>query len=121
MPELPGDFLGPLAARDGFAGGRLAEAMEARKHAARNLNPAAVGVVLMEDRERRPSPRIGCPLLRPAERRADVAVLERPTRTRPTDPGQDPSHVGTIEPVWNVFDFIPEGSGTDWDEQLSYA
>jgi predicted dithiol-disulfide oxidoreductase (DUF899 family) len=39
----------------------------------------------------------------------------------PTDPGQDPRHVGTLEPVWNLFDLTPEGRGTDWDEQLSYA
>jgi predicted dithiol-disulfide oxidoreductase (DUF899 family) len=38
----------------------------------------------------------------------------------PTDPGQDPRHVGTLEPVWNLFDLIPEGRGSDWDEQLSY-
>jgi predicted dithiol-disulfide oxidoreductase (DUF899 family) len=38
----------------------------------------------------------------------------------PTDPEQDPRHVGTIEPLWNLFDLIPEGRGTDWDEQLSY-
>jgi predicted dithiol-disulfide oxidoreductase (DUF899 family) len=38
----------------------------------------------------------------------------------PTDPGQDPRHVGTLEPVWNLFDLIPEGRGEDWDEQLSY-
>jgi len=39
----------------------------------------------------------------------------------PTDPGQDPRHVGTIEPLWNLFDFTPEGRGNDWDEQLSYS
>jgi predicted dithiol-disulfide oxidoreductase (DUF899 family) len=38
----------------------------------------------------------------------------------PTEPGQDPRHVGTIEPLWNLFDLIPEGRGTGWDEQLSY-
>jgi predicted dithiol-disulfide oxidoreductase (DUF899 family) len=38
----------------------------------------------------------------------------------PTDPGQDPRHVGTLEPVWNLFDFTPEGR-PDWDEQLSYS
>jgi len=38
----------------------------------------------------------------------------------PEDPGQDPRHVGTIEPLWNVFDLTPEGRPTDWDEQLSY-
>jgi predicted dithiol-disulfide oxidoreductase (DUF899 family) len=25
----------------------------------------------------------------------------------PSDPGQDPRHVGTIEPVWNLFDLTP--------------
>jgi predicted dithiol-disulfide oxidoreductase (DUF899 family) len=38
----------------------------------------------------------------------------------PPDPGQDPRHVGTLEPVWNLFDLTPEGRPTDWDEQLSY-
>ena len=37
----------------------------------------------------------------------------------PTDPGQDPRHVGTLEPVWNLFDLTPEGRPTEWDEQLS--
>jgi predicted dithiol-disulfide oxidoreductase (DUF899 family) len=31
----------------------------------------------------------------------------------PTDPGQDPRHVGTLEPVWNLFDLTPEGRPTD--------
>jgi len=39
----------------------------------------------------------------------------------PADPGQDPRHVGTLEPLWNLFDLTPEGRPTDWDEQLSYA
>jgi predicted dithiol-disulfide oxidoreductase (DUF899 family) len=38
----------------------------------------------------------------------------------PNDPGQDPRHVGTLEPVWNLFDLTPEGRPADWDEQLSY-
>jgi predicted dithiol-disulfide oxidoreductase (DUF899 family) len=38
----------------------------------------------------------------------------------PTEPGQDPRHVGTLEPVWNLFDFTREGRPTDWDEQLRY-
>jgi len=29
-------------------------------------------------------------------------------------------HVGTIEPLWNLFDLTPKGRGTGWDEQLSY-
>jgi len=36
------------------------------------------------------------------------------------DSGQDPRHVGTLEPLWNLFDFTPEGRGTGWYEQLSY-
>ena len=38
----------------------------------------------------------------------------------PFDPGQGPRHIGTLEPVWNLFDLTPEGRGIDWDEQLSY-
>jgi predicted dithiol-disulfide oxidoreductase (DUF899 family) len=38
----------------------------------------------------------------------------------PTDAGQDPRHVGTLEPLWNLFDFTREGRPTDWHEQLSY-
>lgn len=38
----------------------------------------------------------------------------------PTEPGQDPRHVGTIEPLWNLFDLTPDGRPTNWDEQLSY-
>jgi predicted dithiol-disulfide oxidoreductase (DUF899 family) len=38
----------------------------------------------------------------------------------PTDPGQDPRHVGTLEPLWNLFDFTREGRPADWDEQLNY-
>ncbi len=37
----------------------------------------------------------------------------------PTDPGQDPRHVGTIEPLWNLLDFTPAGR-PNWDEQLEY-
>jgi predicted dithiol-disulfide oxidoreductase (DUF899 family) len=36
------------------------------------------------------------------------------------DPGQDPRHVGTLEPLWNLLDLTPEGRPSDWDEQLSY-
>ena len=39
----------------------------------------------------------------------------------PWDPGQDPRHVGTLEPLWNLFDLTQEGRPPDWDEQLSYA
>jgi len=37
----------------------------------------------------------------------------------PWDPGQDPRHVGTLEPLWNLFDLTPEGR-PNWDEQLNY-
>jgi len=37
----------------------------------------------------------------------------------PADPGQHPRHVGTIEPLWNLFDLTPEGR-PEWDEQLAY-
>jgi predicted dithiol-disulfide oxidoreductase (DUF899 family) len=39
----------------------------------------------------------------------------------PTDGGQDPRHVGTLEPLWNLFDLTPEGRPTDWEEQLTYS
>jgi predicted dithiol-disulfide oxidoreductase (DUF899 family) len=38
----------------------------------------------------------------------------------PTDPGQDPRHVGTIEPLWNLLDFTAAGR-PKWDEQLEYS
>jgi predicted dithiol-disulfide oxidoreductase (DUF899 family) len=37
----------------------------------------------------------------------------------PAEPGQDPRHMGTLEPLWNLFDLTPEGR-PDWDEQLHY-
>jgi predicted dithiol-disulfide oxidoreductase (DUF899 family) len=39
----------------------------------------------------------------------------------PADPGQEPRHVGTLEPLWNLFDLTPEGRPVDWVEQFSYA
>src|SRR6266849_8753713 len=39
----------------------------------------------------------------------------------PPDPGQDPRHVDSIDPQWNLFDFTPEGRGTDWYPELSYS
>jgi predicted dithiol-disulfide oxidoreductase (DUF899 family) len=39
----------------------------------------------------------------------------------PTEPDQDPRHLGTLEPAWNLFDLLPSGRGADWDEQLDYA
>jgi predicted dithiol-disulfide oxidoreductase (DUF899 family) len=39
----------------------------------------------------------------------------------PTEPGQDPRHVSTLEPLWNLFDFTREGRPMEWDEQLAYG
>lgn len=37
-----------------------------------------------------------------------------------TDPGQDPRQQGTIEPLWNMMDLMPEGR-PDFDEQMQYG
>jgi predicted dithiol-disulfide oxidoreductase (DUF899 family) len=37
-----------------------------------------------------------------------------------SEAGQEPRHVGTIEPLWNLFDFTREGRPADWHEQFSY-
>ena len=39
----------------------------------------------------------------------------------PSDAGQDPRHLGTIEPLWNLFDLTPEGRAVGWEEQLGYC
>ena len=36
------------------------------------------------------------------------------------DPGQDPRHTGTIEPLWNLFDLTRQGRPEKWLEQLQY-
>jgi predicted dithiol-disulfide oxidoreductase (DUF899 family) len=38
----------------------------------------------------------------------------------PSDPGQDPRHVDSIWPLWNLLDFTPEGRG-DFHPKLQYA
>jgi len=35
-------------------------------------------------------------------------------------PEMRPRHVGTLEPLWNLFDLTPEGR-PDWYEQFSYT
>lgn len=37
-----------------------------------------------------------------------------------SDPGQHSRHVDSIWPLWNAFDFIPEGRGSDWHPKLAY-
>ena len=39
----------------------------------------------------------------------------------PSDPGQNARHVDAIWPLWNLFDFTPEGRGTDWYPKLEYG
>jgi predicted dithiol-disulfide oxidoreductase (DUF899 family) len=39
----------------------------------------------------------------------------------PSEPGQEPRHAGTLEPVWNLFDLTREGRPADWDEQIAYT
>lgn len=39
----------------------------------------------------------------------------------PPEPGQDPRHTDTIDPLWNLFDYTPDGRGTDWYPDLSYG
>ena len=38
-----------------------------------------------------------------------------------TDKGQDPRHVDFIWPIWDLFDLVPEGRGTDWNPLLEYT
>jgi predicted dithiol-disulfide oxidoreductase (DUF899 family) len=38
----------------------------------------------------------------------------------PTDPGQDPRHLGTVEPLWTLFDLTPGGRPAA-DEQIEYG
>lgn len=40
---------------------------------------------------------------------------------RSPDPDQDPRHLDSIDPVWNLLDFTPDGRGADWQPQLQYA
>lgn len=37
----------------------------------------------------------------------------------PSDPGQDPRHLGTVEPLWTLFDLTP-GGRSNADEQIAY-
>lgn len=38
----------------------------------------------------------------------------------PSEKGQNGRHVDMIWPLWNLFDYTPEGRGTDWYPKLSY-
>jgi predicted dithiol-disulfide oxidoreductase (DUF899 family) len=34
--------------------------------------------------------------------------------------GSDPCHVDMIWPLWNLFDYTPEGRGSEWYPKLKY-
>ncbi len=38
----------------------------------------------------------------------------------PNEPGQDGRHVDLLWPLWNLFDYTPEGRGTNWYPKLRY-
>jgi len=38
----------------------------------------------------------------------------------PPDPGQNERHVDMFWPLWNLFDYTPEGRGKDWYPKLVY-
>jgi len=39
----------------------------------------------------------------------------------PSEPRQNARHVDMMWPLWNLFDFTPEGRGTDWYPKLAYG
>jgi predicted dithiol-disulfide oxidoreductase (DUF899 family) len=39
----------------------------------------------------------------------------------PPEPGQDPRHAGTLEPLWNLMDLTRGGRPADWHEQFAYG
>jgi len=39
----------------------------------------------------------------------------------PKEPGQDARHVDSIWPLWSLFDFTPDGRGTNWYPKLTYG
>jgi predicted dithiol-disulfide oxidoreductase (DUF899 family) len=39
----------------------------------------------------------------------------------PPEAGQDRRHVDLIWPLWNLFDFTPDGRGTNWYPKLNYT
>ena len=39
----------------------------------------------------------------------------------PEDKGQNDRHVDLIWPLWNMFDFTPDGRGATWQPKLSYG
>jgi predicted dithiol-disulfide oxidoreductase (DUF899 family) len=62
------------------------------------------------------------PLLNVFARRDDAIYHMYATELlfAPTEPGMDARHVDMIWPLWNMFDFTPDGRGTTWGPKLSY-
>jgi predicted dithiol-disulfide oxidoreductase (DUF899 family) len=62
------------------------------------------------------------PMLNVFRRESDVIrhVWGSELLFEPPDPGEDPRHGDTIDPLWNLFDFMPEGRGRDWYPDLAY-
>jgi predicted dithiol-disulfide oxidoreductase (DUF899 family) len=56
----------------------------------------------------------------PPRRRRHSPLLGSELLFEPPEPGEDPRHGDTIDPLWNLFDFTPEGRGTDWYPDLTY-
>jgi predicted dithiol-disulfide oxidoreductase (DUF899 family) len=38
----------------------------------------------------------------------------------PVEAGEDQRHGDSIDPLWNLFDLVPEGRGADWYPDMSY-
>lgn len=38
----------------------------------------------------------------------------------PKEPGQDGRHVDLVWPMWNLYDYTPEGRGNNWYPKLRY-
>jgi predicted dithiol-disulfide oxidoreductase (DUF899 family) len=62
------------------------------------------------------------PLLHAFVRREGKVYHSYTTETlwAPTEDGQDPRHVDSVWPLWNLLDLTPEGRGDDWYPQLRY-
>jgi hypothetical protein len=62
------------------------------------------------------------PILNVFVRRADGIYHTYATELLfgPKEEGMDGRHVDSIWPLWNAFDFTPDGRGTDWNPKLSY-
>jgi predicted dithiol-disulfide oxidoreductase (DUF899 family) len=109
VSRFPGESAEYWAARNRLVDQEieLRRAMEAVAEARRRLPPG--GVVPQDYAFRAPGPDGG-----PAEVRLSELFYA------PVDPGQEPRHVGTLEPLWNLFDLTREGRPATWHEQFSY-